>query len=351
MTIRWALLGSGRHAERSVVSALKRAAGSELVAVLSRDSARGEAFAEKHRIRKVHTSFEEMLRDRDIDALYDATPDGLHAQHAIEAAQAGKHSLVEKPLAISVRECEQAIEAARRGGVKLGVVFNQRHEAAHQEARRSVLQGELGEVKLAHVQIPLRAPSQAPVSATPQTNWRADPKMRPGGIIVSIGDHAYDTLAYILGQDIEAVSAFTDATRDHPPNERVAGMLLKMSKGTVGYAAASYATPFARRPFEFHGTKASLIIEDSYAYLTGAGEDPRPRLTIIGEAGSKVRDFAPTACFQLEIEQFNRAIEGKGEPMTTPCEGLRLLAVAEALYAALRLGGVARVADFMGQQK
>jgi predicted dehydrogenase len=116
MTIRWALLGTGRHAERSVVSSLKTAEGTEFVAVMSRDRARGGAFARKYGIAKVHTSLDEVLRDGDVDALYDATPDGLHGQHAIEAATAGKHAMIEKPLAISVRECAQVIEACRASG-------------------------------------------------------------------------------------------------------------------------------------------------------------------------------------------------------------------------------------------
>lgn len=346
MTIRWALLGPGRHAERSVVPQLKQAAGAELVAVMSRDRGRGEAFASKHGIAKVHTSLDDVLSDPGIDALYDATPDGLHAQHAIEAAKAGKHALIEKPLAVSVQECRGAIEACRRHGVTLGVVFNQRHEAVHQEARRMVRDGEIGDVMLAYVQIALPtlvqvAPASAPAS------WRADPNMRPGGIVRSIGDHAYDTLAYLLGQDIDSVAAFTDATREAPPNERVAGMMLRLSSGAIGFAAASYRTPFARRPFEIHGTKGSLIIENSYAYLTGAGADPRPTLTIVNQAGRVVRPFAPTECFRLEIEQFNRAIAGQGEPMTPPEEGLRALAIAEALYAAARDGRVAKVAAFL----
>lgn len=347
MTIRWALLGTGRHAERSAVSGLKQAAGAELVAIMSRDRARGAAFAQRHGIARVHTCVDEVLRDPDIDAIYDATPDGLHASHAIAAAAAGKHALIEKPLAISVQEAVQAIEACRRHGAKLGVVFNQRHEEAHREARRMVLQGEIGEVMLAQVQIPLRQSAPAPALA----NWRADPKMRPGGIIVSIGDHAYDTLAYLIGQEIEEVAAFTDATRQDAPDERVAGMLLKLSQGAVGYAGASFRTQFARRPFEIHGTKGSLLVENSYAYLTGAGEDPRPALTIVNASGSVVRRFAATACFRLEVEQFNRAIEGKGEPMTTAQEGLRALAIAASLYAAIRGRRVAKVAEFMPEGK
>ncbi len=345
MTIRWALLGPGRHAERSVVPQMKKAAGAELVAVMSRDRVRGEAFARKHNIAKVHTSLHEVLSDPDVDALYDATPDGLHAQHAIEGAKAGKHSLIEKPLAISVQECEKAIQACRSHGVKLGVVFNQRHEAVHQEARRIVLLGEIGEVMLARVQIPLRTAVPAP--APSPANWRTDRNLRSGGILMSIGDHAYDTLSYLVGQEIEEVSAFTDATRNDSRNERFASMLLRLSKGAVGHAVASSKTPFARQPFEIHGTKGSLIIENSFTYLTGAGEDSAPTLTIINDAGMNIRQFATTECFRLEIEQFNRAIEGKGEPTTPPEDGLRALVITDALYEAVRSGRVASVVNFM----
>ena len=93
-----------------------------------------------------------------------------------------------------------------------------------------------------------------------------------------------------------------------------------------------------------------MIIENSYTYLTGADADPRPKLTILSETGSLVRHFAPSECFRLEVEQFNRAIEGKGEPMTPPEQGLRALAVGEALYEAVRSGRVAKVADFMPRQ-
>lgn len=348
MTIRWALLGPGRHAERSVVPQMKKAAATELVAVMSRDRARGEAFAKTHGIAKAHTALGDLLRDPDIDAIYDASPDGLHAPHAIAAAEAGKHVLVEKPLALSVRDGLAAIAASRQHGTQLGVVFNQRHEAVHQEARRMVLAGEIGEVKLAHVQIALR-------SATPRTGaaavtWRTDPTLRAGGIVISIGDHAHDTLAYITGQAIVAVSALTDAAQSHPPNERVAGMLLKLSGGAIGYAAASYATPFARRPFEIHGTQGTLVIENSYVYLTGAGADPTPTLTLVNEAGTKVQRFAPSECFRLEIEQFNRAIAGQGAPMTPAAEGLRALAVGDALYESVKTGRLTTVDDDLAKQ-
>ena len=345
MTVGWALLGPGRHAARSVVPQMKAASGAALVAVLSRDPARGAAFARQHDIAKVHSSLDALLSDPDVDAIYDATPDGLHARHAIAAAAAGKHALIEKPLAISLQECVAAIEACRRAGVKLGVVFNQRHEAVHQEARRQVLQGAIGEVKLAQVHIPLKTSVQ--ITGVAPATWRTDPRLRSGGILMSIGDHAYDTLSLLVGQDIDEVSAFTDATGSAQRNERVAGMLLRLSKGAIGFAVASARMPFAQRPFEIHGTKGSLFIDNSFAYLTAPGEGAAPALTILDEAGRRTLPFAATDCFRLEIEQFSRAVEGQGEPMTPPADGLRALAITDALYEAVRSGRATKVSDFM----
>lgn len=207
-----------------------------------------------------------------------------------------------------------------------------------------VLQGDIGEVKLVYVQIPLRSSSArtAPQAAT----WRMDPKMRPGGIVTSIGDHAYDTLSYVGGQQVEEVSAFTDASPSNPKG-RVASLLLRLSGGAIGHAVASYITSFARRPFEIHGTEGSLIIENSYAYLTGGNDDPTPTLTLVNQGGSVVRRFAQAECSRLEIEQFNRAIEGEGQPMTPGQDGLRALAIGEAVYGAVASGRVSKVADYL----
>src|SRR3954470_14895984 len=277
MTLGWALLGPGRHAARSVVPQMKRAKDTRLVAVVSRDAARGEAFAREHGFERACTSLKELLQDPRVDAIYDATPDGLHASHVLAAVAAGKHVLVEKPLAVSVAEAREMLQAWRHYKVQLGVVFNQRHEAAHQEARRIVLSGEIGDVVLARVQVPLRP--VVPASAPSGGNWRVDSKMRPGGILWSIGDHAFDTLAYLCGQDIVEVCAMTDATPD-APLERSGGTMLRLSKGAIGYASTSSKAPFARRPFEVQGTKGSIVIANTYAYLSGADEDPRASLQL-----------------------------------------------------------------------
>jgi predicted dehydrogenase len=89
------------------------------------------------------------------------------------------------------------------------------------------------------------------------------------------------------------------------------------------------------------------VIENYYTYLSGAGDDPTPTLTLVNEAGTNVRRFPATDCFRLEIEQFNRAIAGKGEPMTPAVEGLRALAIGDAVYESIKSGRLTHVADFL----
>jgi 1,5-anhydro-D-fructose reductase (1,5-anhydro-D-mannitol-forming) len=335
MTLRWALLGPGRHAGRNVVTEMKTAAGNALAAVVSRDAARSEAFARQHGIAKAYTSLDQVLADPDIDAVYDATPDGLHAANAIACAQAGKHVLIEKPLAISVAEGARVLDAAHRAGIKLGVVFQQRHDNAHVEARRRVLAGEIGEVVLAHVFLPMPRPAGGAPPAG--GNWRADPKMRPGGIASSIGDHAHDTLSFLVAQKVIEVSAVTDAFPD-----RVAALALKLSGGAIGYAAASFRTPYGRRPLEIHGTAGSIMLTNSYAPLVGADGDPT--LELVNEKGRATTAFPRSECYRKEFEAFANAVENDRAPATSGEEALHAVAITEAIYESSRTGKAVKVA-------
>jgi 1,5-anhydro-D-fructose reductase (1,5-anhydro-D-mannitol-forming) len=329
MTLRWALLGPGRHASRNVVAEMKAAAGNELVAVVSRDAGRLSAFLREHDV-QIGCCGALVLAFPFIDAVYDATPDGLHAANAIACAKAGKHVLIEKPLAISVAEGKRVLEAARLAGIKLGVVFQQRHDNAHVEARRMVLAGEIGEVVMAHVFLPMPRPAAAAPPAG--GNWRADPKMRPGGIASSIGDHAHDTLAFLTAQKVVEVSAVTDGFPD-----RVAALALKLSGGAIGYAAASFKTPYGRRPLEIHGTAGSIVLTNSYANLVGADGDPT--LELINEKGRTVKTFPRSDCYRKEFEAF-----AAGAPTTSGEEGLRAVAITEAIYESARTGKAVKIA-------
>ena len=340
MAIGWAMLGTGRHPDSNVLPQIKHAADTRLVAIVSRDAARGEQFASKHGFKRSYTTLEAVLHDPEIEAVYDATPDGLHAKNVIEIAKAGKHCLIEKPLGISVQECAAAIKACLENKVTLGVVFQQRHDSVHLATRRLVLEGKIGEPILVRGQLAFPKRPDSPN----RPSWRTDPAMRPGGVVMGAGDHVYDTLGYLIGREITEVSAFSDSSNLETPNERVAGMMLKFYGGCIGWAVASSKTPFAQQPFEIHGTDGSIKVHNTYSFMTGSEEDPRPRLELQNSSGKSVQYFESTPCFKLEIEQFNRSIRGHTEPMTSGAEGMRAQAVTEAVYQAIRIGSTVAVA-------
>ena len=343
MTIGWALLGPGRHAERFVVPEMKQAAGSKLVAVLSRDQQRAEGFAGKHGFDRAYDSLDSLLDDPDVDAIYDASPDGLHGSNVIRVAEAGKHILVEKPLAISVDECHRAIQACRQHEVKLGVVFQERHQPANKEARRIVLTGGIGELLAIQVHLAVAAPAPPTTDRSAQ-NWRMDQRMRPGGIVMGVGDHGYDTMRYIAGQEVLEVTAFTDSTSDVASNERTAQAMLKMDGGCVGYLLVTRRAPFPQVEIIVHGTEGTLVCSNTFSFLARTGRfTGQPRLEMTTTKGATVQEFAAANCFTAEIESFNRAIAMDDEPITSGQGGLINQAINEAIYESNRTGRVTRV--------
>ena len=144
MSIGWAILSTGNYPDTSVAPAIKHAEGARLVAVYSRERARGEAFAEKHGAQAVYASTGNLLKDSRVDALYITSPNHLHAPYATMAANAGKHVLVEKPLSVSVAEGVEMVRTCQARGAKLGVGFQLRQHPGPSKQRTSSLMGPWG---------------------------------------------------------------------------------------------------------------------------------------------------------------------------------------------------------------
>src|SRR5215216_3004056 len=148
MTLGWGIVGPGRIADDRMAPAINAYDGNRLVAVVSRDQARADAFAAKHNAAHALTSYEEMLQRSDIDVVLITTPNALHAEQAIAAARAGKHVYCDKPLATSVADAERMIAECEKAGVKLGVNFHNRFMPCFIDTKRIIDSGEIGEVQL-----------------------------------------------------------------------------------------------------------------------------------------------------------------------------------------------------------
>ena len=124
--------------------ALVGATNTRLAAVCSRELERARDFGDRFGFSRVYDSYQSLLLDDTIDVVYLCTPHSLHAEQSIAAAQAGKHVLVEKPMAMSRREAETMVEASEKAGIVLGVGFHLRHHPAHKETHRLITEGSLG---------------------------------------------------------------------------------------------------------------------------------------------------------------------------------------------------------------
>jgi len=145
-TLRWGLLGTARIT-RSIIPALRAAAGHELTAVASRSAEKAEAHAKQWSIPRAITSYEAMLADPDIDIVYIPLPNHMHAEWAIKAAEAGKHVLCEKPIALTVEEVDRIAAAATRHGVVIAEAFMYRHHPQTMMLKQLLAEGAIGELR------------------------------------------------------------------------------------------------------------------------------------------------------------------------------------------------------------
>src|SRR5690242_18039451 len=120
MTVRWAFVGAGRHAELWMIPAMAAASNATLVGVWGQHADKALGFRQRYSIPTAYASLDELLTDKDVDAVYVSTPNYLHAQHSVAALRAGKHVLCEKPMATSVAEAREMTQAAEAAGRQLG---------------------------------------------------------------------------------------------------------------------------------------------------------------------------------------------------------------------------------------
>ena len=219
MAMGLALVSPGRHADTFVAPAIGGAAGTQLVAVCSRDHERADAFAAKHGAQVAYTSLEALLADARVEVVCIASPNFLHAPYTMLAAQAGKHVLVEKPMAVNVEEAVAMVRTCQAHGVKLGVGFHLRHHPGHQAARRLIGEGVLGTITLVQAQWGLGLRGQVEISperlmdmrsGRHSTWWGTPERIGSAFAMLANGVHCVDLLRFLLGQHVVEVAALTD---------------------------------------------------------------------------------------------------------------------------------------------
>ena len=232
--IRWGIVGAGDIADRIMAPAMRAAAGAELVAVMRRDRGAAEAFAERHGALRAFDRVDDLLADPDVEAVYVASPNDAHLPNTLAAVAAGRDILCEKPLARTVPEADEMIRASEAAGVRLATCFYQRYNARHQEIRRLLAAGRIGQVTAVRINFSSWFPE------TPGA-WRQDPARGGGGSFTDMGVHAVDLLRFLFG-DVHEVTAFVATLAASHRVEDTASALLRLDGGIQALVTAHWST-------------------------------------------------------------------------------------------------------------
>src|SRR5262250_1723847 len=211
MPFGWGIVSTGKHPDVKIAPAIATADGGEIVGVYSRDQHRAESFAHKHGARAAYSQLGDLLKDSRVDGVFVASPNALHAEHVVQAAEAGKHVLCEKPMATTIADAVRMVQACRRAGVTLGVAFNLRQHPAYIRARDLVAAGVLGRVVLVQAQwaFGVRGRDGSP-PRTPLTQWWDTPELIGGAsTMMGTGVHSVDLLRFVLGAEVDEITAVT----------------------------------------------------------------------------------------------------------------------------------------------
>jgi predicted dehydrogenase len=323
------VIGAGGFANRRSIPGLKEAENAVLQAVMVRDLNRAKALADKHGAQEYYDSTEGLLSSENVDAVYISTPVYLHRAHTVAAARRGKHVLCEKPMARTVEECQEMIEACRTNGVKLAIGYMVRFRAHHRKAKELINGGVLGRIIEARAQNHLWYPDIPGA-------WRQDPELGGGGSLADVGSHCIDLLRFLLGEVVE-VTAMMDTIAFSYPVEDTALVMLRFEGGAQGIVDASFAVPHRQCLLEVYGTRGTLL-----AFRTlGPFTDPEMRL--YSEERVEEIHVPWVNAYTAEFEDFGHCIEEGGEAAVTGQDGLQITRIMAAAYESAGTGATVKL--------
>lgn len=341
MPLGWAIISTGLHPDNKIAPAINAARDQELVAVYSRDRGRAETFAQKHGARAAYDSLDALLQDSRVEAVFIASPNSLHCRHTLQAAQAGKHVLAEKPMATTLEDAIAMVRGCREAGVKLASGYHLRTHPGHILARRLIAEGTLGRVALAQGQWGFGVRGQeGPPPRLGLREWWDDPEMIGGAsTMMGTGVHVIDLLRFLLGQEVIEVSAITDGQTQQRPLEQLAAMSMRFDGGTIATVCCGRLLPDSRNDFAVYG---------SHGRITGRAtlwEAFQGRVEVVSETVNRTEVYSAEYLgnFVAELEDFHQAIEEDRQPAATGLDGLRLVQVTLAMVQSARDGRTVKI--------
>ncbi|MDB5058570.1 MAG: putative dehydrogenase [Chloroflexi bacterium] len=321
--LRWGVLGAANIACAQVIPAIQASRNGTVVALASRDEQKGKAAATDLGIDRLYTSYEALLADPEVDAIYNPLPISMHVEWIIRAANAGKAVLCEKALTATASEAERAVETCARLGVPLMEAFMYRFHPQNVRVRELLAEGVIGEVREVRAGLCVRL-----MDPPDPGNVRLQPALA-GGTLLDMGCYTVNTARMIFGEEPLRVLAWRDFDRQFGVDVSLTG-ILEFSDRRVASISCSFRTG-DNHGYTIVGSKG--VIEVPRAYIPGYGPRATETLAIISDENNNRREehFPAANQYRLQAEAFAAAVLA-GEPVPYPPEdSIRNMRVLDAL--------------------
>lgn len=324
----YAVVGLGSISQGAVLPAFRHSKNARLVAVVSGDLKKAKRLAALFGAGSSYTyeDYDACLANPDLDAVFIATDNGSHARYSVRAAEAGRHVLCEKPMATTVVECRQMIQACLVNKVRLMIAYRKYFDPASLSLKKLVASRRLGKLKLIHSAFTIFLP---PGKKAP--SWHLDHTASGGGSLMDLGVYCVNTIRWLTGHEPKAAAAFSwssDPVRFSGVEESI-GFQLKFPEDLFVQASASFGAAQANS-LKVFGEKGWACLDPAFAY------DEERRL--FGKVGGRWfnKRFKVIDEFALELDAFADDIRRKRDPEPDGGEGLHDVQTMQAIYHAAR---------------
>ncbi len=326
--VKWGVLGAASIAVRKVIPGMQQGEWSEIAAVASRDLSKARTAAENLKIGKAYGSYEELLADAEIEAIYNPLPNHLHVPWSIKAAEAGKHVLCEKPIALNAEEARTLLAVRDRSGVKIGEAFMVKTHPQWLRVREIVREGRIGE---------LRAIQGAfSYFNRDVKNVRNKPEWGGGGLL-DIGCYPITMSRFMFGGEPLRVCGVVERDPEFGVDRLASGIMEFRGGGQSVFTCSTQMVPYQR--MQFLGTKGRVEIEIPF----NSPIDAPTRIFVddgsdLRGAGIKTETIAACDQYTIQGDAFSRAIRENTEVPVPLEDAIANMEVIDAIFRSSESG-------------
>lgn len=332
----YAIVGLGRLSLEELLPAFGQSAKSRLVALVSGDKDKARTVARQYGVLEKnlydYKNFDALADNPDVQVVYIVLPNSLHAEYTVRAAKAGKHVLCEKPMANSVAECQQMIDACRSARKQLMVAYRLQYEPHHRAAIQLARDKKLGALKLLSAD---NGQNQAP-----DQQWRHKKALAGGGALPDVGIYCLNAARYLSGEEPVEVSGSLYSTPGDARFKEVEEnfvFTLRFGSGLIAHCTTGYGHHDSRR-LRLMGSEAWVDLDPAFSYSglrlrTSRKSPENPQASDTTE-----RSLPQKNQFAREMDHFSDCVTNNRRPHTPGEEGLQDQRIIEALYRAAREG-------------